>query len=57
MAIASQQRVNDLADQLANLSTDEIWDLSKILVDKYSITANMLQTDLGFAEQDLSYKD
>ena len=50
-------QIERLAEEIAWLDTDQLWNLATYLVDHYKVPANMLKADLEFAEQDLHFKD
>ena len=52
-----QTKIEKLAEEIAWLDTDQLWNLATYLVDHYKVPANLLRADLEFAEKDLHYKD
>ena len=49
--------IEKLAEDIALLDSDQLWQLATYLVDNFKVPANLLRADLDFAEQDLHYKD
>lgn len=47
----SQDRIADLAEQIAWLDSDGLWELAKHLNEHYKVPANILRADLDFAEE------
>jgi hypothetical protein len=44
--------VAELAEEIAWMDTDTLWELAKYLNTHYSVVANILRADLEFAEQE-----
>ena len=48
--MTSKEQIAHLAEQIAWLSADELWDLSKELIQNYPVPANILRSDLEIVE-------
>lgn len=42
----NNDKINTLVEEIANLSFDEIWELTKSLWNKHPVSANILTSDL-----------
>lgn len=49
--------VAELAEEINDLTSDQMWELAKYMIDRYPVQANLMRADLEFAEQDLHFKD
>lgn len=46
-----QSNIDNLAEEIAWLDTDQIWQLAQCLVENYKVPANLLRADLETAEK------